>query len=242
MRFLKNTNTWDKALNGFLSEKYKAKINALLDQKDITPPKVKVFKALELLPCHKVKVVILGQDPYPEEGLATGLAFAVEPDNTPLPQSLKNIFICVNRNHPDSVPTSCLNPTLQSWAKQGVLLLNTSLTTKINKSAAHLEIWEPFITAVIQSIVNRQTPVVFLVWGVRARKTIAKALKPVKITENVKVLHSSHPNPRKSAKWSEHLLNSKCFLEANVFLKEHNATPVNWCSVFENNCENASKV
>lgn len=234
MKFLKNAKSWKKALDSSLSKDECEKIETLLARNDITPPAEKVFRALDLTPYNKVKVVILGQDPYPQQGMATGLAFAVSPGIKP-PKSLESIFKCVVKNYPDSPDTTSPDTTLESWAKQGVLLLNTSLTTKIGKSAAHLKEWQPFVSAVIQSIINREKPVVFLVWGGKAKKMIGRTLKTEKTAEKVKILYSSHPNPRKSETWPDHFLKSKCFLEANEFLENNNENHIDWLSVFRKN-------
>ena len=134
--------------------------------KVIYPPGPAIFKAFELTPADKVKVVILGQDPYHGAGQAMGLSFSV-PDNIPAPPSLKNIF---REIHDDLGITMSGRPNLEKWARQGVLLLNASLTVQAGIPNSHSNIgWTEFTDAVISWLSENRKGIVFLLWGSYAR-------------------------------------------------------------------------
>jgi len=183
------------------------------------PPKELIFAAFDYCSFENLKVVIIGQDPYHGEGEANGLCFSVN-DNVRIPPSLRNIF----RERNDDLglifmPTS---GNLESWAKQGVLLLNASLTVckDLPNSHKHLK-WNLFTDAVIKKISDEKENVVFLLWGSFAHK------KGIKIDRNKHlVLESGHPSPMSAnqGKW----FGNKHFSKTNSYLKSKGKTEINW--------------
>lgn len=176
---------------------------------DIYPPKHLVFKALELCPPDNTKVVILGQDPYPREGHATGLAFGVPNDVLPKPPTLLNIF-------KELEIENVYRSNLEGWAKQGVLLLNTFLTIRAGVPLSHRTMWEEFTDSIILSLNKRFERVVFLLWGLHARKKKELITNPLHI-----VIETVHPSPLSADKG---FFGSKCFEKANRHLKQ----PIDW--------------
>lgn len=157
-------------------------VDALYKTGEIFPAKEEVFRALELCPIEKVKVVILGQDPYPTPGHAHGLAFSVK-SGVPLPWSLKNIYKEANINKEDG--------NLENWAKQGVLLLNTILTVEKGKPLSHKNLgWEKYTKNIIEQINRLERPVIFMLWGGNAKKYGKIITNPLH-----KVLTAGHPSP-----------------------------------------------
>lgn len=213
------SSAWHQEIKDRLPEYYFKKINAFLNQVyqdgTVYPPREKVFAALQYTPLEKVKVVILGQDPYHGPNQAQGLSFSV-PDSLPAPPSLQNILkelkedIGVRQSH-----------DLTTWAKQGVLLLNACLTVPSGSANAHAGlIWEPFTDAVIQVLNSLQRPIVFILWGSYAKK------KQNLITNSIHlVLTSAHPSPLSSYRG---FFGSKPFSKANAFLEEHGQTGIDW--------------
>jgi len=186
--------------------------------KTILPPASQWFNALNSKPFDKLKVMILGQDPYPTEGHAHGLCFSVLPEVKPLPKSLLNINkelfedLGINNSH---------TGYLQSWADQGVLLLNAVLTVERGNANAHQgKGWEHFTDAVIQTINDNAENVVFILWGAYAQK------KGALIDENKHhILKSAHPSPLSAYRgfWG-----SKPFSKTNDYLIAQGKTPINW--------------
>ena len=181
------------------------------------PPQKQLFRAFQLTPKDQVRVVILGQDPYPGLNQANGLAFAVE-RTQPLPASLKNIFQELRNNYPEIILN---HGDLSAWARQGVLLLNSVLTVAPNQSASHRnQGWEQFNQKVLKEINDTVEFVIFILWGkwARSQKTILDINKHI-------ILESSHPSPL-----SAHLgfLGSKVFLHINQILKSRQLPLINW--------------
>ncbi len=199
------------------------KINQIVDflqqerlTKSILPSSGKIFNALSLTPLNDVKVVILGQDPYPTLGYANGLAFSVSP-GVDLPRSLQNIF----KELETDLGIKRSNGDLTDWAKQGVLLLNTSLTVIEGNPGSHSNIgWNHLTTEIIRTINDEKHNVVFVLWGNYAQ-TKACFIDP----DKHHVIMSSHPSPL-SARVS--FFGSKLFSRTNKFLEENNITPINW--------------
>lgn len=186
------------------------------------PAKKDIFNALNLCPPSKVKVVILGQDPYIHSNEAHGFSFSV-PDGTRIPPSLMNVFKELSTEYNiNTVPSSgCLT----KWAEDGVLLLNSILTVDEGASNSHKNIgWENFTSAIIRWIDNHKK-CVFLSWGVGAQKITSQQVV------NNKVLTAGHPSPLNT---KTPFVGCNCFREANDLLKEMNILPVRWLSVFEN--------
>lgn len=215
-------NSWTD-LNFFQSTKFKQILTFLNKEREtkiILPDKDNIFKAFELTALEDVKVVILGQDPYPTPGHAMGLAFSVPNGTNPLPPSLKNIFKEINEEY-DLHHTHYHNPDLTRWAQQGVLLLNTSLTVVAGMPNSHQDIgWSVLITDVLQAINEYKTNVVFILWGNNARK------KAMFIDQNKHlILQSAHPSPLSA---HQGFFGSQCFSDTNKYLQEHNKEPIRW--------------
>ena len=178
--------------------------------KAVYPPRANIFKAFDICPIYKVKVVILGQDPYHGEGQANGLCFAVN-EGVKLPPSLKNIFKEIEADlgiKPD------LNGDLSRWGSQGVLLLNSTLTVAKDSPGSHQgKGWEEFTDAVIKKLSNERENLVFILWGNYAKNK-------GKIIDSSKhlVLESAHPSPFSAYSG---FFGSKPFSKANEYLKRH---------------------
>lgn len=178
-------------------------------------PKIEnIFKAYELTPYEEIKVVIIGQDPYHNEGQAQGLAFSV-PQNFKLPPSLKNIYIELKND----LNIENTNGNLTKWAEQGVFLINTILTVEKNQPLSHVDIgWDSFILDTIKEI-NKKEKVIFLLWGGEAKKYKKY------ISKNNFIIESPHPSPLSCYRgfWG-----SKPFSKINNLLKENNLNLIDW--------------
>lgn len=200
-----------KQLKAFLSDELNAK-------KTLLPKPSLWFNALNTTPLHDVKVVILGQDPYPTPGHAHGLCFSVMPEVKPLPKSLQNINkelfedLGIDNSH---------SGYLQSWANQGVLLLNAVLTVEAGKANAHQgKGWEQFTDSVIKVINEKCENVVFVLWGSYAQKKGASI-----DTSRHLVIKSPHPSPLSAYRG---FFGSKPFSRTNAYLQSQGKEPINW--------------
>lgn len=214
-------NNWDKILDEEYHKEYFKKIvkfiNKEYKEKEIFPPKPRILRALSLTDYDDVKVVILGQDPYHGVGEANGLAFAVS-NGVKLPPSLKNIY---KELYDDmGIPVSNVG-NLECWAKEGVLLLNAVLTVEKDKPASHKNLgWENFTDAIIKKLNEKDTPVVFILWGNFARSKKSFITNPKHL-----VIESTHPSPF-SANYG--FFGSKPFSKTNKFLRENNIKEIDW--------------
>lgn len=182
----------------------------------IYPPEKQIFAAFENTPFDKVKVVILGQDPYHGEGQANGLCFSVAP-GVRVPPSLKNIFKELNRDLNVDIP---VDGDLSAWTSQGVLLLNATLTVRANQAASHQKKgWEKFTDAIIKSISENRENVVFMLWGNYAKQKASCVNRRKHL-----VLEAAHPSPlaRTGFKGCSH------FSKANEYLVKNNISPIDW--------------
>lgn len=199
-----------KKLNKFLTKEY--------NKKTIYPCLEDLFNAFKLTPVGKVKVVILGQDPYHGEGEAMGLSFSVR-EGVKIPPSLKNIYKEINLEYGfENIPN---NGDLSSWAKQGVLLLNSVLTVEKDNPASHKNKgWEIFTDTIIQKLNDCDKPIVFMLWG-------NYAMEKEKYITNKKhlVLKSFHPSPFSARKG---FFGCNHFKEANEFLDNNKIEKINW--------------
>lgn len=185
--------------------------------KTIFPPKEKIFNALKTTPYDKVKVVIIGQDPYHGIGEAHGMCFSVNP-GIKIPPSLMNIYKELNRDLGCKIPN---NGYLVKWANQGVLLLNSVLTVEKDKPASHQNKgWEIFTDRIIEELNKSQTPIVFLLWG-----NFAKQKARLITNKKHLILTSSHPSPF-SVKYG--FEGCSHFSKANKYLASNNLTPIDW--------------
>lgn len=216
------TVTWSDVLSDEKDKPYFQSIMQFLKQelaagKTIYPPQNELFSAFKETSYDEVKVVILGQDPYHGAGQAHGLSFSVKPQ-VKLPPSLKNIFQELKNDLQIPISTQgCLTP----WAKQGVLLLNTSLSVEASQPQSHAGIgWTQFTDRVIRTLNDHQKPIVFLLWGAHAKN------KAVLINNsNHLVLTAPHPSP-----FSAHqgFLGCKHFSKTNDFLISKGRQPIHW--------------
>lgn len=214
-------NDWDLALKDEFDKDYFKKIEEFINEeyktKTIYPPYDDIFNAFKFTPLSNVKVVILGQDPYHEEGQAHGLAFST-PEGRPIPRSLSNIFKEINAEYAYPIPES---GCLESWAKQGVFLLNTVLTVEEGNANSHSKCgWQTFTDNVIKLLNSQNQPIVFLLWGKQAEKKKEFLTNP-----NHLVLVTSHPSPFSARRG---FLGSNHFRLANEFLKENKRKEIDW--------------
>lgn len=198
-----------KNLKAFVDNEYNTKI--------IFPERKQILLSMEVTPYEKIKVVILGQDPYHGIGEAHGLAFSVG-KNIKVPPSLQNIYKELNRDLGLKIPN---NGFLLKWAKQGVLLLNSTLTVEKDKPGSHQKRgWETFTDNVIKAINEKKEPVVFMLWGNFAKSKASLITNP-----NHLVLTSSHPSPF-SVKYG--FEGCSHFSKANNFLEKNGLEKIDW--------------
>ena len=218
-------DTWREALAPVLQTPGARRLGGFLTAeeqagKTLFPPRGQRLAALELTPLDAVKVVILGQDPYHGAGQAHGLSFSVRP-GVRIPPSLLNIYKELEADLGLPRPT---HGNLEAWARQGVLLLNASLTVEEGKAGSHAgQGWEPITDAIVRAVAAKAEPCVFLLWGSHARK---KALAVPGLTHSHHlVLTAPHPSPL-----SAHagFLGCRHFSKANTFLEVHGRGPIDW--------------
>lgn len=194
--------------------------------KEVCPAQENIFKALQVTTPENLKVCIVGQDPYHTPGQANGLAFSVSP-GCPLQPSLKNIFSELVSDIGCPYPTS---GDLTAWAKQGVLLLNTSLTVEAHMPNSHVNWgWQEVTKAIFKAALTLPQPIVFLLWGGNARKFMQDV--NFAAYENKKVLTSSHPSPFSAATGSyaaPAFLGSRPFSKTNELLTAMGSAPIQW--------------
>lgn len=192
-------------------------VNSERKSTKVFPKSEDVFNALHLTPYKDVTVVILGQDPYHNDGQAMGLSFSV-PDGVKLPPSLVNIYKELVSDMVAEIPkTGDLTP----WAKQGILLLNSVLTVRAHQAGSHQgKGWEQFTDAILQAVSDKNEHVVFILWGGFARKK-----KPLIDMTKHTVIESAHPSPLSAYNG---FFGSKPFSKTNQALIAHNQKPINW--------------
>lgn len=183
----------------------------------IFPAAEDIFNAFHLTPLSQVKVVILGQDPYHNDGQAHGLCFSVKP-GVEIPPSLVNIYKELHDDLGCHIPN---NGYLVKWAKQGVLMLNTVLTVRAHQANSHKGLgWETFTDAAIEILNKQQQPIVFILWG-----RPAQLKKPMLTNPKHLILEAPHPSPLSSYRG---FFGSKPFSKTNEFLKENGLEPIDW--------------
>jgi len=198
-----------KTLSEFIHDEYK--------KSTVYPPARFIFNALDSLPVDKVKVVIIGQDPYHEPGQAHGLSFSV-PDGTALPPSLLNIYKELESDLGKISPNS---GNLDRWVKEGVLLLNATLTVRAHQAGSHQNKgWEQFTDAIIHHLADAKEHLVFILWGNYAQRKGAF----IDIEKHL-VIKSAHPSPLSAYNG---FFGSKPFSKTNEYLEENDQTPINW--------------
>ena len=213
--------SWKEALQSEFEKPYFARLVSYLHQEKaagrrIYPPGGRIFRAFDLTPLDRVKVVILGQDPYHNPGQAMGLSFSV-PDGVPAPPSLKNIFKEIESELGIKMSG---RPNLEPWAQQGVLLLNAVLTVRENQPTSHSNIgWQEFTDAVIRCISERCDGVVFLLWG-----SFARSKRDLIDTSRHFVLEAAHPSPLARGAF----FGCGHFRRTNEILEQEHKSPINW--------------
>lgn len=212
---------WKKELHDEWSKDYFVRLTNFVRNeyatKQIFPPGRQIFAAFNATPFNEVKVVILGQDPYHDVGQANGLCFSVN-DGIQFPPSLRNIFQEIHNDIGSPIPQS---GDLTRWAKQGVLLLNATLTVEAHKAASHQrQGWEQFTDEVISHLSNHRQNLVFILWGSYAisKRSLIDPNKHL-------ILTSVHPSPLSAYRG---FFGNKHFSKANNYLVEHGKTPITW--------------
>ena len=220
MKDVQIEKSWKEALSGEFTRPYWKELTEYVRseylKKTVYPPAQKVFNAFNECPLQKVKVVIVGQDPYHNSKQANGLSFAVN-EGMVLPPSLKNIYKEIKN---DLGVTPLLSGDLSRWARQGVLLLNSVLTVCANSPASHSKRgWEQFTDAAIQVLNSNKTQIVYLLWG----KYAQTKGESIDRSKNL-VLTSGHPSP-----FSAHLFHgNNHFSKCNTYLVKNDQTPIDW--------------
>lgn len=225
---MSSSQTWQEIIRQQQSQPYFQQINDFVEQqrrdgKVVYPPENQVFSAFDMTPFEDVRVVILGQDPYHGAQQAHGLAFSVLP-GVKIPPSLRNMY----KELADDIegfeaPT---HGYLESWAQQGVLMLNTVLTVEEGKAHSHAKCgWETFTDHIIAQLNERAEPIVFLLWGAHAQK------KGQAIDENKHfILSAPHPSPLSARRG---FFGCKHFSQTNELLKSQNLPAIDWCLPFD---------
>lgn len=213
--------SWKEQLKAEFEQPYFEQLTSFVHQEYqqhvCFPPDELIFNAFKLCPFDKVKVVIIGQDPYHGEGQAHGLSFSVN-NGVTFPRSLQNIFKEIENDLGLSKPPS---GNLSRWAEQGVLLLNAILTVRAHKAGSHQRSgWETFTDAAIRALSQGREHVVFMLWG-----NYARSKKALVDTGKHLVLESAHPSPaNRSGGW----FGNHHFSRANAYLAEHGQATINW--------------
>ncbi|HFA49708.1 MAG TPA: uracil-DNA glycosylase [Bacteroidetes bacterium] len=222
MMAVKIEASWQALLKGEFEQPYFKDITTFIRKemaagKTVYPPGPLIFNAFNTTPVEKVKVVVLGQDPYIKPGQAMGLSFSV-PKGVAVPPSLKNIYKELHTDLGCPIPN---HGDLTKWAEQGVFLLNASLTVERGKSNSHAKSgWHRFTDAVIQHISNKKEGIVFMLWGNFAKKKAA-LIDPFKHL----VLEAAHPSPLAGGAY----FGSKHFSKANEYLATQGKETIDWC-------------
>lgn len=215
------SNDWLEPLRSEFSKPYYRKLHAKVveeyNSRKIFPAADDIFNAFHLTPLHKVKVVILGQDPYHNDGQAHGLCFSVKPD-VEIPPSLVNIYQELHDDLGCRIPN---NGYLVKWAEQGVLMLNTVLTVRAHMANSHRGIgWEEFTDAAIRILAEQDRPIVFILWGRPAQTKKAMLHNPKHL-----ILEAPHPSPLSAYRG---FFGSRPFSKTNAFLRENGLEEIDW--------------
>ncbi|MGN0732544.1 MAG: uracil-DNA glycosylase [Emergencia sp.] len=214
-------NKWDEVLEGEFDKEYYRRLRAFLIQEyrehTVYPDMYDIFNALKATSYEEVKAVILGQDPYHEPGQAHGMAFSVKP-GVKTPPSLVNIYKELKDDIGMEIPG---HGYLQSWADQGVLLLNTCLTVRAHQANSHRgKGWEQFTDRVIELLNERQKPVVFILWGANAKSKTRLITAPQHL-----ILTGAHPSPLSAYNG---FFGGRYFSKTNEFLEKNGESPICW--------------
>lgn len=214
-------NDWVEAIGGEFRKPYYASLYKFVKEeysaRVIYPPADDIFNAMHLTPLSQVKVLILGQDPYHNEGQAHGLCFSVRPE-VDIPPSLENIYKELQDDLGCEIPN---NGYLVKWASQGVLMLNTVLTVRAHKAFSHQgQGWEQFTDAVIRAVNEQDRPIAYMLWGKPAQSKIPMLDNPKHL-----ILKAPHPSPLSAYRG---FFGCKHFSQANEFLRSNGIEPIDW--------------
>ncbi len=215
-------NDWLPALKEEFSKDYYKKLYNFVREEYSThvvyPPAEDIFNALHFTPLEKVKVLILGQDPYHNVNQAHGLSFSVLPQQKDIPPSLQNIYKELHDDLGCQIPN---NGYLKKWADQGVLMLNTVLTVRAHQANSHQgHGWEQFTDAIIKKVNEQDRPIVYMLWGNPAQRKIPMLDNPKHL-----ILKAPHPSPLSAYRG---FFGCRHFSQANRFLEENGAEPIDW--------------
>ncbi len=219
--FLQIPNGWLNHLRKEIQEDYFLDLDKFVEYEyqtqTIFPPYEQIFNAFEYCSYDEVRVVIIGQDPYHGENQANGLAFSIN-EQVRIPPSLRNIYKEIAADLEHDIPQT---GNLEHWARQGILLINATLTVRAHKAASHKNKgWEKFTTALIKKIAEEKENVVFLLWGAHAQK------KGKEINKNKHcILESVHPSPLSAFRG---FFGSKHFSKTNDYLRSKNLPEIKW--------------
>lgn len=213
---------WGEAIKSEYHKPYYAELYKFVNEEykthEIFPPAHDIFNAFHFTPLEKVKVVILGQDPYHNVNQAHGLSFSVLPEQKDIPPSLVNIYKELQDDLGCEIPN---NGYLKKWADEGVLLLNTVLTVRAHQANSHRKHgWEEFTDAAIKILNEQDRPIVFMLWGKPAQMKKKMLTNPKHL-----ILEAPHPSPLSSYRG---FFGCKHFSKCNEFLKEHGEAPIDW--------------
>ena len=212
---------WAEAVGGEFKKPYYAKLYKFVKEeyntRVIYPPADDIFNAMHLTPLSQVKILILGQDPYHNEGQAHGLCFSVRPE-VAVPPSLENIYKELHDDLGCEIPN---NGYLVKWAKQGVLMLNTVLTVRAHQTFSHQgQGWEQFTDAIIHAVNEQERPIVYMLWGKPAQSKIPMLDNPRHL-----ILKAPHPSPLSAYRG---FFGCRHFSQANDFLEANGMEPIDW--------------
>lgn len=216
------TNDWLEAVSEEFKKPYYREFYGFVKEEyskgAVYPPADDIFNAFHFTPLSKVKVLLLGQDPYHNVNQAHGLSFSVLPSQPEIPPSLQNIYKELNEDLGCSIPN---NGYLKKWAEQGVLLLNTVLTVRAHQANSHQgKGWEKFTDAVIQAVNAQDRPIVYLLWGKPAQSKIPMLTNPKHL-----ILKAPHPSPLSAYRG---FFGCRHFSQANEFLRANGVEPIDW--------------
>ena len=215
------TNDWLEAVSSEFKKPYYRELYQFIKEEysktTVYPPADDIFNAFHFTPLSKVKVLLLGQDPYHNVNQAHGLSFSVSASQK-IPPSLQNIYKELQDDLGCKIPN---NGYLKKWADQGVLLLNTVLTVRAHQANSHQgKGWEQFTDAIIEAVNAQDRPIVYLLWGRPAQRKIPMLNNPKHL-----VLKAAHPSPLSAYNG---FFGCRHFSQANAFLEEHGVEPVDW--------------
>ena len=215
------TNDWLEAVSGEFKKPYYRELYQFVKEEyskgPVYPPADDIFNAFHFTPLSRVKVLLLGQDPYHNVNQAHGLSFSVSVSQK-IPPSLQNIYKELQDDLGCKIPN---NGYLKKWADQGVLLLNTVLTVRAHQANSHQgKGWEQFTDAIIEAVNAQDRPIVYLLWGRPAQRKSPMLTNPKHL-----VLKAAHPSPLSA---HNGFFGCRHFSQANAFLEEHGVEPVDW--------------